>query len=70
MITKLKLDSVKLEKKVRCTVCRTTIVEQQVIQVVRNAKKKIKAYICKPACAVLYENNPNNWSSNTPKVAF
>jgi hypothetical protein len=36
----------------------------QVVQVVRNAKKKIKAYLCKPQCAGFYDSNPGVYSGN------
>lgn len=42
-----RMDSVLLEKKTRCTVCRELLLDGQVVAVTRNPKGKIKQYLCK-----------------------
>jgi hypothetical protein len=41
------MESVTLQKKTRCTVCRTVIEVGTVVRVIKNEKGKIKSYLCK-----------------------
>lgn len=42
----MKIDSVTLTKKVRCTSCRAQLLDGTTVRVVRNAKGKIREYRC------------------------
>jgi hypothetical protein len=43
----MSFESVVLQKKTRCTTCRTVLLDGTVVRVIRNSKGKIKEYLCK-----------------------